>query len=610
MQRKLLWLLMAGLVLCVAGDVLLAQQPAAYIPVSPESDVPDRGPGFYLAAWKLILLWFTFLAWLFSTDRIGQDAIQVGDGIGMPFGVWNCVTAFSFVAVFLLAALNIPIFLIGYPVLVLSWFVPMLIYILQRNAKVTPERRIMTPSHIANWFKSFGKKQEVQVQVQPWEMGPKIDFQPVQSDAVRSQTCLIEARQNPAFVSAKMLVADGLEYRAERIMLDYTADAVTTRYYIDSVWQNANPKVQEKGPFDRAIGDQILAVLKKLGGLNVADRRGKQEGKIKVEYAGSKYDGLLQTQGTQTGERVLLTLTVITKTQPTLEMLGMREKMRESYSALCGFGQKGIFIFSSMPQDGLTSMWVAGLKAVDRLTRDFVSIQDEAKLEPDVENVEMVKYNSAAGETSATPIPKLLLKMPEVLCVPHIESGQTLGILADLANGQDKLNLISVRGKDCIDAIYRTMALQPEDMGDFARALTGVVYVRMIRRLCEGCREAFQPDPAFLQRLGIPPGKVNVLYREKQPLPPGTPPPPKKKGEPEVCPQCKGIGYRGRIGLFELVTINDAMRDAITKKAAPEVLRQLSRQAGNPTLQEEGVFLIAAGVTSIAEVQRVLKLYS
>ncbi len=606
MQRKLLWLLLACLVLCVAGDVLFAQAPYIH-PSGPDSDNPDRGPGFYFAAWKLILLWFTFLAWLFSTDRIGQDAIQVGDGIGMPFGVWNCITAFSFVAVFLLAALNIPIFLIGYPVLLLSWFVPMLIYIVQRNSKVTPERRIMTPAHIAKWFASMGKKGEVQVQVQPWEMGPKVDFTPIADEAIRVQTLQIEARQSPAYVATKMLVADTLEYRSEKMMLDYTADAVTARYYIDGVWQNANPKVQEKGPFDRAIGDQILFVLKKLAGLNVADRRGKQEGRIKIEYAGAKYDAVLQTQGTPTGERVLLTMPVITKTQPTLEALGMREKMRERYTALCGFGQKGIFVFAAMPQDGLTSMWVAGLKGVDRLTRDFVSIQDVARQEPEVENVELVKYNSAAGESSVTPIPKLLLKMPEVLCVPLIESGQTLGILTDLCNSQDKLSLVSIRAKDGIDAIYRMMALQPEDMADFAKAFTGVVYVRLLRRLCEGCREAFQPDPQLLQRLGIPPGKVNVLYREKQPLPPGTPPPPKKKGEPEVCPQCKGIGYRGKIGLFELIAVNDAMRAAMVNKVAPEAMRQLSRQAGNPTLQEEGIFLIAAGVTSIAEVQRVLK---
>ena len=97
------------------------------------------------------------------------------------------------------------------------------------------------------------------------------------------------------------------------------------------------------------------------------------------------------------------------------------------------------------------------------------------------------------------------------------------------------------------------------------------------------------------------------MYREKQPLPPGTPPPPKKKGEPEVCPNCRGIGYKGKIGLFEMIQIDAGMRAGIKQKVAPEVLRNLSRKAGNRTLQEEGILLVASGVTSLDEMKRILK---
>ena len=350
----------------------------------------------------------------------------------------------------------------------------------------------------------------------------------------------------------------------------------------------------------------MLAVLKKIAALNVADRRNRQEGKIKFEYAGGKYDGILQSQGTPTGERVVLILALITKTQRSLEDLGMRDKLRDQLKETMANGQKGLVIFTAMPGDGLTQMWVAGLRATDRLLRDFVAIQDVNNPEPDVENVEPTKFNSATGETAETPLAKLLLRIPDVLCIPNISSPGALGILCEQTNKHEKLNVISIRGKDAIDAIYRTAALRPE-VDELANALTGVLYVRLIRRLCESCREAVPPTPELLQRLGIPAGRVNFLYREKQPLPPGTPPPPKKKGEPEICPNCRGVGYKGRIGLFELVRINDAMRAAIKQKVAPDVLRNLSRQAGNRTLQEEGVLLIAAGVTSLAELQRVLK---
>jgi type II secretory ATPase GspE/PulE/Tfp pilus assembly ATPase PilB-like protein len=111
-----------------------------------------------------------------------------------------------------------------------------------------------------------------------------------------------------------------------------------------------------------------------------------------------------------------------------------------------------------------------------------------------------------------------------------------------------------------------------------------------------------------LQRLGIPAGRVQTLYREKQPLPPGVEPPKRKKGDPpEICPQCNGIGYHGRTAIYEVLIVDDKLREAIAKQPKIEVLRQVSRQAGNWSLQEEGILLLAQGVTSFTELQRVLK---
>ena len=109
------------------------------------------------------------------------------------------------------------------------------------------------------------------------------------------------------------------------------------------------------------------------------------------------------------------------------------------------------------------------------------------------------------------------------------------------------------------------------------------------------------------QRLGIPPGRVQVLYREKQPPPPGQPPPQKKKGEPEVCPACRGLGYRGRTGIYEVLTVDDKIRQALVRQAPVDDIRKLARQGGNRSLQEEGILIMALGTTSLTELQRVMK---
>jgi type II secretory ATPase GspE/PulE/Tfp pilus assembly ATPase PilB-like protein len=386
-------------------------------------------------------------------------------------------------------------------------------------------------------------------------------------------------------------------------MLEYTADAVAVRYQIDGVWHNATPKVHPRQPLDRPLGDAMLAALKRICHLKPQERRAKQEGKCRLEFEGNKYDLALSSQGTPTGERAVIHLTLITKHIPTLEDLGMRDKLREQLAGLIGPGQHGLVVFAAMPGDGLSATWRAALRSTDRLMRDFISVEEVHKREPDVENVDVTKYDASKGEKLEELLPKLFLKQPEVVCLPEVASGQAVMQLCQWLQAEDKLGLISLRSKDAIDAIVRLLAMKvPPDV--LASSLKGVVYTRLIRRLCETCRQAVQPTPELLQRLGIPPGRVNVLYQERQPLQPGQQ---RRRGEPEICPDCQGVGYKGRTGLFELLVVDDKLRQAILKQAKPEVMRQIAKAAGNRTLQEEGVLLIALGTTSISELTRVLK---
>ena len=120
----------------------------------------------------------------------------------------------------------------------------------------------------------------------------------------------------------------------------------------------------------------------------------------------------------------------------------------------------------------------------------------------------------------------------------------------------------------------------------------------MIRKLCDSCKEAYAPPPQILQQLGIPEGRVQAFYRPFQPNP----------QEPkEPCQVCGGIGYLGRTAIFELMVVGDAVRKVLADNPTPEVLRQAARKEGMKSLQEEGVLLVAKGVTSLPELMRVLK---
>lgn len=589
----------AAALLVLAGGGELSAQDAW-----PEYTVPfARGPGFYLAIWKLVSLMVLAWLWVKSADWVSRDTLELGDAIGMPARIWNPVMVFSFLVAFL-AAVTVPIFFVGGPLLLLAYAGPFITYVVMRNGKVTEEKKVFTPAHLKNWVANIGKKQAQDREVKhAWQLGPPVEITAVGPLQMENQQALIEARQSAAFVSVKFLLADCLTQRGEKLMLEFTADAVGVKYLIDGVWLAATPKVHEKQPLDRALGDQMLAVLKRICHLKMEERRARQDGKMKLEFEGSKYDTTLTTQGTQTGERALLHFMLITKQVRTLEELGMRDKQREQLPNLIGPGQHGLVVISTLPGDGLTNTWVASLKSTDRLMRDFIAVEDAHKREPDVENVDCTKFDTTKGEKAETVIPKLFLRIPEVVCIPDLSSAAPLELLVKFITTEDRLGIVSLRAKDGADALARLMALKAP-AAELAPIVKGVVYSRLVRRLCETCREAYQPEPALLQKLGIPAGRVQVLYREKQPPQPGQE---KKKGEPEICPHCRGLGYKGRIAIFEIMTLDDKMREALAKDPRPEVLKKLSRAAGNRSLQEEGILLVALGTTSITELQRALK---
>lgn len=593
----------AALALFSAGGELVAQDAwPAYSTGLADHEIA-RGPGSYLSIAKLVLLAVVAWLWVKSADWVSRDTEELSSATGLPGEVWNPVIVFSFLVAFLLA-ITIPAFTAGFSVLAAAYLLPFAIYVVLRNGKVSSDQKVFTPGHIKNWLSNLGKRKKRDRELKhAWQMGPAVEISAVGPLKQENQQALIDGRQSPAYVSVKFLMADALSQRVEKILMEYTANAIGVRYLIDGIWADVTPKVHDRKPFDRALGDAMLAVLKRIAHLNAQDRRTKQEGKLRVEFEGHKWDITLQSQGTPTGERVVIGFTLITKQARSLEDLGMRDKQREQLDALMGVGQQGIVVFAALPGDGLTATWVSALRGTDRLMRDFVSIEEVKKREPEVENVDVQKFDSSKGESPEGLLPKLIIKQPEVICIPELTSGDALTKIAEWIKNENKLSLLSVRAKDASEAVLRLLALKaPPDT--LAPVLKGVVYTRLLRRLCEVCREAVQPTPELLQRLGIPAGRVQMLYREKQPLQPGQE---KKRGQPEICPACKGLGYKGRIGIFEILTIDDKFRQAIIKQPNAETFRKLAKAAGHRGLQEEGVLLVATGVTSLSELQRALK---
>ena len=347
---------------------------------------------------------------------------------------------------------------------------------------------------------------------------------------------------------------------------------------------------------DRAGGDAILAVYKSLAGLKVADRRSRQSGSFAVAVSKEKFNCTVTTQGTQTGERALLQLAAKKAEFKSLEELGMRIKMQEQVDAL--MTQNGLVVFSSLPGGGLTTTMDMVISRTDRFVRAFVALCDEANPDRDIENVPVTTYSSSGGEPIAEVLARVVRSYPDVIIVRDVPDLETLSTLcAQVA--LDRMVVISIRAKEAVEALLRLLLLKIPP-AELAQVVSGVLNVRLIRKLCDKCKEGYEPTPAVLKQLGLPAGRVEALFQ------PATGPIDPKHPD-KVCDQCNGIGYYGRTGIFELLVVDDSFRQALATTPKLDVLRQTARKAKHRSLQEEGVLLVARGVTSVQELMRVLK---
>lgn len=426
---------------------------------------------------------------------------------------------------------------------------------------------------------------------------PPLEFKPKVADRQQQQGLLLACRQVEQFPQAVMLVAQALENRADQILLDYTQQGVAVRFRVNGLWE-AMP------PMDRPTGDPVLMVLKRLCLADPADRRSKQTGKLPFTL---KDDWIIDflSQGTPTGERVMMRIEPKKPILKTLSDLGMRDKMQESVKKMLN-DNDGLAIISGAPGQGLPTSWRISLESADKFVRDFHIFEDKATAEPELINITQHLYDSAAGETPMTLLPSLLLKQPDVLVFSDFVNEQTVQTVCEEVVEEHRHAITKVVAPTAVDALIKLATTYPRHAKDLMKIALGVTNQRLLRRLCEKCRQAFQPTPQLLQKLGIPAGRVQVLYQ------PFIPPPPEQrvdaKGNPieiEICKQCAGRGYFGRIGVFEYLTVDDAIRQAVLTQPTTAHVTKVAVQQGHRGLQEEAILTVALGLTSLQELQRV-----
>jgi general secretion pathway protein E len=573
------------IVVLVAGEALAA---SGEWPAMPLSGKNWRGNGFYLSWPKILACWAIFLLWVKTTDWVNVDCQEVR---AMDYMRWNPIVFGTFLAAFVLSWL-IPYFWVGLVLLLVAYVAPLTTYIIIRNGKVLNDQRVLTPEHIRYLSAFYLNKLGMDISYEkpdPHETGPPVKvFAYGGADERVNAARLLAARQAPGLRIAREILADAFGFRATAIMLDYTQQTVGMNIMVDGVW------LPREG-MDREEADPALAALKLLCGMNPQDRQSRQEGTFSAEFKSIRYNATLATQGTPTGERAVVQFEEKKIRYKTLDELGMRPKMQEQLKELLA-APRGFVLFSAMPANGLRSSMGVILHQTDRFTREFAALEEENNRYEPVENVAVTTYSAAQGQTPADMLIKLFRMEPNVVIVRDLVNAQTVSMMCREIV-EDRLMIGTIRAKDCADALLRVLAMEVPPL-EFARAISGVLCQRLVRKLCEACKEAYVPAPQILQQLGIPEGRIPAFYRPRQP---------DSDNPRDICDKCNGIGYHGRTAIFELLPVGDNVRRIVATNPKIDLLRQAARKDGMVSLQEEGILLVAKGITSLPELMRVLK---
>ena len=542
-----------------------------------------RKNGGFISNIKLLALIATVLVWVFVADWINRDCKFAK----MPHQVWNIVVVFPMLVVMLLV-LVIPIFAVGLVLVLCAAMIPGVVYTVQRNTKVHTNDQVLTSRHIAAVLSGNNKDRSNDTESVA-DHGPPLGLIAMGAEHdLMNKSNLLMARQSPGFVVAREVLYDAIKRHADKIILDYTPEIVSVRMEIDGVWHDA-------GNRDRETADPMLVVLKKVSNLDTDDRRNQQKGNFGTAYRGTKQTWNFGSQGTKKGERAVLQVRKENAKPKSLPELDMRPKLVEKLQELLK-QQQGLLLFSALPGGGLSTTLAAALFTADRFTRHFVTFEEESHGEIEIDNVDVNTFRNTNGPSPVEALIRLFRTEPDAVIVPNLNNHEVIEILCEQVLKEGRLVIGTLRAKEAAEVLLRVLSLKtPAE--PFAKSIQAVVNQRLIRKLCNACKEVYNPPTDLVEKLGLPTSRVDAFYREPQ----------NRTDEEEVCNKCGGTGYRGRIAIFEFLIVDSRMRKTLTEQPNLQQLRQIAQQGGNRTLQEEGIVLVARGITSLSELQRVLK---
>jgi type IV pilus assembly protein PilB len=378
------------------------------------------------------------------------------------------------------------------------------------------------------------------------------------------------------------MIFEAAEDGASDIHVEPQEDDLVVRYRIDGVLHVAHH-------ISKRLASGVTTRLKVLAKLDIAERRKPQDGRISLNAAaaGRMLDIRVATLPTVDGEAVTMRLLDKSREVPTLGSLGLSDRMSEEMDAILA-RPTGALLVTGPTGSGKSTTLYAALNAISRPEINIITVEDPVEYR--LVGVNQVQINPRAGLSFATALRSIVRSDPDVIMVGEIRDGETARISIEAAlTGHFVLSTLHTN--DAPSAITRLteMGVEPFLTG---AAVSAVLAQRLARRLCPHCAEQYLPTFDELHGLHLTEDMAasldGVAFRRRR-----------------GCARCGQTGYRGRVGVFQLLSMSDHLEQLAAEKAPREEIERAALEEGMRTMWEDGVGKVAAGITSVEELARV-----
>ncbi|WP_410771109.1 GspE/PulE family protein [Fontibacillus sp. BL9] len=385
---------------------------------------------------------------------------------------------------------------------------------------------------------------------------------------------VITDEDSPVVRLVQQMIEQAVRLGASDIHVDPMETQVAIRYRIDGM-------LRSERSIPKSMQGVIIARLKILGNLNIAERRLPQDGRIKMTVDGKGIDIRLSSLPTVHGEKIVMRLLDLAAGVKGIDRLGMTEYNLGLFRRMIE-KQHGIVLLTGPTGSGKTTTLYSALQHLNREETNIITVEDP--VEYMLEGVNQMQVHTAAGLTFAKGLRSILRQDPNVIMVGEIRDFETAEI-AIRASLTGHLVFSTLHTNDAVSTVVRLrdMGVEPYLISS---SLVGVVAQRLVRCICPDCKAPYTPDmqeKIYLERIGI---KAETLYRGKG------------------CGTCGKSGYRGRMAIHEVLMVDDELRTAVVNGVSIHELRQHAAGQGMKSLFEDGLLKMLEGKTTLREILR------